>query len=180
MYTYLCFSTPLRLVLYWPQVCHPSRPEEQDEPALLRRHGGSDRLPALQLHSRGRNWVQVSPYLRPCMHQVKLRSGRWKRFWLPDLPRTTLDQPWMEALDFAEDATNKVRQGILGRLDLDPWESSSKLVILEIQTNTIAFRRVQGCYSRYTYPSAVNAHRIYYCANISQFISSCTCLLDSW
>ena len=85
----------------------------------------------------------------------------------------------MEALDFAEDATNKVRQGILGRLDLDPWKSSSKLVILGIQTNTIAFRRVQGCYSRYTYPSTVNAQTIYSCVNISQFISSRTCLLDS-
>ena len=55
----LYISPPLYLLalclIFASGVPSRSRPEEQDEPALLRRRGRSDRLPALQRHSRGRN-----------------------------------------------------------------------------------------------------------------------------
>lgn len=35
-----------------------------------------------------------------------------------------------EALDISEDQVNKAKQGILGRLDLDEWRSSSKIEAL--------------------------------------------------
>ena len=54
-------------------------------------------------------------------------------------------------------------------------------MIIENQTNTIAYRRIQGCYSRYTHLLGryQDAHMTHYCINISRFISSRTCSLDS-
>lgn len=55
----LYFSTyqrALRFILA-SGVSSRSSPQEQDQPALLRRRRGSNRLPALQRHSRGRNRI---------------------------------------------------------------------------------------------------------------------------
>jgi DNA repair protein RAD16 len=94
---------------------------------------------ALQRHSRGRNRVQVPPHLRPRTHKTILQSGLWN---CPVCHIPLSVNLEAEALELAEDTANKARQGILGRIELDIWKSSSKIEALVEELSNL---RRQDC-----------------------------------
>ena len=140
MFTYLRCS---RFVLYWPQACHPDLVlKSKTNP-----HFSADVVEATVC--RLCNDIAEDAIESKCHHifdrecikqYCEAAAGRD-----PDCPVCHIPLSInleAEALELAENATNKARQGILGRLDLDTWKSSSKIEALVEELSNL---RRQDC-----------------------------------